>query len=170
MKPAEARRQAGISTHSGWYMRVENNGWRAVSNSAVQELGGEVPYGPPLAGNAEGVAWHHSKLRRREELAQRRKTKKRQWLQKMYELGKKEEQGGGSDGAWRLLTEGVGPGGGDAGNGSAPKQPEDDDELDDGLEEMLKWSDSLDFESYYQGWLGLATSARPEWSGEAVAY
>ena len=101
---------------------------------------------------------------------QRRKTKKRQWLQKMYELGKKEEQGGGSDGAWRLLTEGVGPGGGDAGNGSAPKQPEDDDELDDGLEEMLKWSDSLDFESYYQGWLGLATSARPEWSGEAVAY
>jgi hypothetical protein len=35
---------------------------------------------------------------------------------------------------------------------------------------MLKWSDSLDFESYHQGWLGLATSARPEWSGEAVAY
>ena len=44
---------------------------------------------------------------------------------------------------------------------------EDDD---DDLDEMLKWSDSLDFESYHQGWLGLATSARPEWSGEAVAY
>jgi hypothetical protein len=41
--PAEARRQAGLTAHSGWYTRVENNGWRPMSERSVHEMGGANP-------------------------------------------------------------------------------------------------------------------------------
>ena len=147
-----------------------------------QELGGDAPYGPQLGrpgDSAQGVAWHHSKLLRREEQAQRRKQRKRQWMQKMYAMARTEgtkgtegtEGGGGGGGTLLGPTDGEGPGGaaGDAGAATGGWSADEDD-LDGELEQMLKWSDALDFESYHKGWLGLATSARPEWPGEAVAY
>ena len=66
------------------------------------------------------------------------------------------------------------PAGGDGRRAPSPAgwsaSEEEEADFEDGVDEMLKWSDALDFDSYHQGWLGLATSARPEWSGEAVAY
>ena len=102
----------------------------------------------------------------------------------MYELGRTE---GGDAGGGKLAAEGAAPrgatggaAGGAAGGGGGRGAPspggwvgsedEGEGEGEDDLDAMLKWSDSLDFDSYHQGWLGLATSARPEWSGEAVAY
>ena len=66
------------------------------------------------------------------------------------------------------------PAGGDGRRAASPAgwsaSEEEEADFEDGVDEMLKWSDALDFDSYHLGWLGLATSARPEWSGEAVAY
>ena len=174
LSPAEARRAAGAATFTGWYARVENNGWRPVSDRAVHELGGgDAPFGPPLAGNVEGnegVPWHFSKLKRREDATIKRKQRKRQWMQKMYALGKQEAEGGSSvagGSAWRLLTDGNGGAGTGGASGTGSLDDEDDEAM---VEEMLKWSDALDFESYHQSWLGLATTARPEYAGDAVGF
>lgn len=120
-------------THSGWYKRVENNGWRPVAGTALQEFEGVVA--------AKPVPWHHSKLVRRETLAKQRKQKKLEWLQKMYKIGKE-----GADVTVAALSS--------EGHESVEGEGEDD------IEQLLKWSDDLDFDSYLQDWMGLATSSR----------
>ena len=117
--------------------------------------------------------WHHSKLLRREEQARRQKQRKRQWLKKMYALGRAE--GGGGMRGTGCTGRGAAARAGDEGRGAPSPagwsgSEEEEADFEGGVDEMLKWSESLDFDSYHQGWLGLATSARPEWSGEAVAY
>ena len=72
---------------------------------------------------------------------------------------------GGS--AWRLLTDGNGGAGAGGASGTGSLDDEDNEAM---VEEMLKWSDALDFESYHQSWLGLATTARPEYAGDAVGF
>ena len=99
----------------------------------------------------------------------------------MYAIGRAEggDAGGGGGDAGMRGTGCTGSGGAARAGGDGRRAPspagwsgseEEEADFEDGVDEMLKWSDALDFDSYRQGWLGLATSARPEWSGEAVAY
>ena len=41
---------------------------------------------------------------------------------------------------------------------------DDEDLNEEDLDQLLQWSDALDFEAYHADWLGVATSARPEWN------
>jgi len=121
-------------SHSGWYRRSENNGWRPVAGDVLGDI-------ETTARSSRPIVWHHDKTVRREAQLRKRKEKKREWLRKMYSLGKS-----GMDGTGPHL------GGADG-----------DEVLDDDLDELLQWSDSLDFDAYHADWLGVATSDRPEW-------
>jgi len=130
---------ANSSDRAGWYRRVENNGWRPVSDKLLHSVD-EVT----MRTAAAAVDWSHLRVQRREALARKKKEKKLQWLTAMYDQGRSQLKEGRAQ-----LREGAEDGRGALGEG-------EEDELD----ELLQWSDALDFDSYHQDWLGLATSAR----------
>uniref|UniRef100_A0A1I8F778 TPR_REGION domain-containing protein n=1 Tax=Macrostomum lignano TaxID=282301 RepID=A0A1I8F778_9PLAT len=66
----------------GWYRRIENNGWRLVSDRAL--AGGKTIDPDPASGAAE---FHHDRLQRRADLAAKRKQRRVQWLMKMHREG-----------------------------------------------------------------------------------
>ena len=61
-----------------WYKRVENNGWRPISDRLLLEDDEIVK-----KSSSKPVAWHHSKLVRQVDLLKKRKRKKLQWMKKM---------------------------------------------------------------------------------------
>jgi len=142
-KPGQMPR---LESREGWYRRVENNGWRPVSQKLFAE---------PVQ-QERASEWNHVKLERRQEQHMRRKQRKLQWMRRMY------SQGGGAEATVAV--------GGTPGDKSAPPAIE---EGEDDLDDLLLWSNSLDFDSYYQDWLGLATTSEkpiaalgPTWSEE----
>lgn len=136
---------AAAMHHDGWYRRTENNGWRPVAGDVLGDI-------ETTARSSRPVVWHHDKTIRREAMLLKRKQKKRAWLRQMYSLGKS----AGADGAGPPSPPLGGPGA--------------DGDLDDGdLDALLQWSDSLDFDAYHADWLGVATSARPEYRPSMMA-
>uniref|UniRef100_A0A673IPQ8 Uncharacterized protein n=1 Tax=Sinocyclocheilus rhinocerous TaxID=307959 RepID=A0A673IPQ8_9TELE len=59
--------------HSGWYQRVENNGWRILSLNKTYPT--------------KHSAFHHCKIRRRQDVARKKKIRKIEWMRKMYAEG-----------------------------------------------------------------------------------
>jgi len=125
--------------HSGWYERVENNGWRPVADRALQMADATTQ-----ETSCRVIPFHHKKSARQHNKKQWLKLRKREWMMKMYsqnkstidEWGEKEE------------AEGYDPG---------------DFEDDEGEAAMLiDWSEALDFDSYTEDWGKLATSSRSE--------
>jgi len=145
--PGDARFEAAALAmeHDGWYRRSENNGWRPVAGEALGDM-------DTTARTSRPIVWHHDKLVRREAAVRKRKERKRAWLREMYSLGKR-----GGDGVDASA------------HGRTRELSLDDDVDEDEFDELLQWSDGLDFDSYQADWLGLATSSRPEWSGTSVA-
>jgi hypothetical protein len=66
--------------HDGWYRRLERNNWRPMSMKLVEE-GLDLHLG---RGTVQQQVFHHSKSLRKDEQERRKRTKKRDWLQKMY--------------------------------------------------------------------------------------
>ena len=143
-KAGDARAElfAAIASHDGWYRRSENNGWRPVAGETLADM-------DTTARTSRPIVWHHDKLVRKEAAVQKRKERKRQWLREMYSLGK-----GGADGGAR---------------GDGDGADDFDDVDDDDLDQLIEWSDALDFDSYHADWLSLATSSRPEYSSSSSA-
>ena len=139
-KPGEARPPPTSVHKHNWYVRVENNGWRPVAERVLAD-----PDDVVVSGVAKSVEWSHVKLERRADQARRRKEKKLNWMHAMY------AQGRAADDA--------------AADGGLPDGGEGED-----VDELLRWTDALDFDAYYQDWLGMATSARPEWQGAERAF
>ena len=141
---ASQPRQAGApeaAAGASWYRRVENNGWRPVVAKAWRDID---PVATATA--ARPVVWHHSKLKRRDELARQRKQKKVAWMQKMYEQARAEQRG-------EQEAEGGGEGG---------------DFEDDDVDALLRGR-RVGPDAYHQDWLSAATSARPTWRGPVDA-
>jgi hypothetical protein len=137
----EARRAA--ETREGWYHRIENNGWRPVQASLL----GEDAIARATGGKV--VPFLPTRTQRREDVLQRRRARKLDWMRRMYA-----DKGGPAAGA-----------------AAAP----DGAAIDDGLESadcLLQWTDELDFDGYYNDWLTLATSgrARPPGLTESLDY
>lgn len=131
------------STH-GWYEREEKNGWRPISERILVE---EDPI--TLMTKLKRMPFfHHSPVVRREEKVRKAKQRKREWLAKMYrDAGAIEGGADHKDSRYALATEG---------------EEEDlfDGPLDD--QELLCWSEHLDFEGYNSSWLKLSTSLGSE--------
>ncbi|XP_076969181.1 protein MFI isoform X6 [Tamandua tetradactyla] len=64
--------------HSGWYHRIENNGWRPVSESFW------MPIENVMVADKKESEFHFSKLKRKQDLEKKRKIKKVEWMRHMY--------------------------------------------------------------------------------------
>jgi hypothetical protein len=159
----------------GWYRRVENNGWRAVTQRVAADAAGPAaPAAPPgaapdgerAAQRAQGVAFHYSRVRRGEDAAKQRKATKRAWLAALYRDGLAKERSdweadaaGGQGGQGGAGKGGGGQNGGGAGGGVGRGGESKAGEMKDAeLDELLAWSSELDFDAYVANWHVLATS------------
>uniref|UniRef100_A0A2K5I253 Uncharacterized protein n=1 Tax=Colobus angolensis palliatus TaxID=336983 RepID=A0A2K5I253_COLAP len=64
--------------HSGWYHRIENNGWRPVSDTFWLSTDGIV------VEDKKESEFHFSKLKRRQDLEKKRKLRKIEWMRQIY--------------------------------------------------------------------------------------
>eukprot|EP00736_Rhodelphis_marinus_P011497 Rmarinus@m.17561 len=131
-------RQESMET---WYKRIENNGWRPMSKRLFCESDPVT-----VSSSKKPVFVHHIRAVRREELIRRRKKKKVEWLRKIYRAGMMSD---------RAKTAG----------GSAEDDDDDgasDIDWDMEADELLQWSENLDFEAYHSNWATLATSGRSD--------
>jgi hypothetical protein len=124
--------------HSGWYQRVDNNGWRPLAEHVLIEV-------DPITAStaAKRTEYHHVPLVRQQQLAQRRKQRQLEWMAKMYALGKTGEQADTGDTAVGV----------------------DDDGMSVEDRALLAWSTALDYNAYTEEWSTLATS---QWSEDNV--
>ncbi|KAM4718543.1 protein MFI isoform 2-T2 [Anableps anableps] len=129
----------------GWYQRVENNTWRLFCSKVKSRDE------PTEICTNKRIDFHPSKMKRREDVRKWKKRKKIEWLRQMYSEGRLQAH---SDQA-HLVT---------LARSSAQEVIEtiekkgDDEILDWELDELLAWTDSLNFEEYMEEWQHLACS------------
>ncbi|XP_019479680.1 PREDICTED: uncharacterized protein C11orf65 homolog isoform X2 [Hipposideros armiger] len=131
--------------HSGWYRRIENNGWRPVSDRfwmSTEDV---------MVGNKKETKFHFSKLKRRQDMEKKRKTRKIEWMKQMYYTGNLKAKSTNSETTDLIhkATEGlikVIEGGGV------------DSVMDWEVDEVLNWTNTLNFDEYIANWKEIATS------------
>ncbi|XP_052586020.1 protein MFI [Peromyscus californicus insignis] len=131
--------------HSGWYRRVENNGWRPVSRRFWIPLESEV-----LESTKESE-FHFSKLKRKQDMEKKRKIKKIEWMRQMYYLGSLEAKATDHEtlGLIHKATKGL------------IRSIEDggvDSVMEWEVDEVLNWTNTLNFDEYIAKWKETATS------------
>lgn len=89
MKPARVKHDRNnpmpIESLEGWYQRIENNGWRPVSNKHLHQMNMDFYYGTEKF--KQRVEFKHSKQIRKQDLELKKKKKKIEWMNKMYKNG-----------------------------------------------------------------------------------
>eukprot|EP00833_Pecoramyces_ruminatium_P008240 jgi/Orpsp1_1/1182272/evm.model.c7180000080573.2 len=120
---------------TGWYTRVENNGWRPISDNFKSDIHGmdEIEFET----TQKTVQFHHLRLKRKEDVIIQKKKKKIEWLRKIYQIEKNKEE-----------------------NNDEEIDSEIQEEKDFNL--IKEWSDKLNFENYVINWKKIATTDRTE--------
>ncbi|XP_023371844.1 uncharacterized protein C11orf65 homolog [Otolemur garnettii] len=131
--------------HSGWYHRIENNGWRPVSDRFWRSTDSvEVE-------NKKESEFHFSKLKRREDLEKKRKIRKIEWMKQMYYAGSLQAKSrdlktlGFIHTATKGLIRAIEDGGIDS-------------VMEWEVDELLNWTNTLNFDEYIANWKEIATS------------
>jgi len=132
-----------------WYRRRENNSWRMLSDKLFLEYSAKD--------EIRNIPTRHKKfcfdrVQRRKEAQQKKKLRKIQWMTQLYTNGGLEARKGSSDELRRMVkvaTEGIFTTIDEKGGHVV-----EDWEVD----ELLKWTNSLNFEEYHNEWHHLATS------------
>jgi len=127
------------------YERKENNGWRSVTLEILIDSD-EDPKKRKI--KKLGQRFHYSRQVRKEDKMIARKQKKRKWMMKMYREGLAKERP-------EVLAAAAGRG------GSMNMQLEvdfDGDNWEEEAENLLEWSNELDFDSYLNEWGQIGTS------------
>ncbi|KAK6187563.1 hypothetical protein SNE40_005561 [Patella caerulea] len=137
---------------SGWYQRVENNGWRLVSDRLIHHIMSD-----PVTweSSKKKYEFHHDKLHRKQDVEKRRKKKKIDWMKMMYKEGMLKARS--RDIETVKLIEGAAGGMVATIDNIGPEALEEWE-----VDELLDWTTSLNFEDYWTGWKDLATSAHSE--------
>lgn len=114
------------------------------------------------------VSFHHLKLRRKENMAVKRRMRKLMWLKKLYADGESEEdhfpqqqqqqQDNGNAIQWNQASIKAMEGSKDKGGGGGAAEV--DGEGEDNA--LLEWSQDLDFDSYVAEWSVLATTGKSD--------
>uniref|UniRef100_A0A673CFC5 Uncharacterized protein n=1 Tax=Sphaeramia orbicularis TaxID=375764 RepID=A0A673CFC5_9TELE len=110
---------------TGWYRRMENNGWRLFSNKMLPKDESTV------IGADKKLDFHYSKLQRRQDVDRWRKRRKLEWLRHMYRRGRLQS---------RLAMDAT-----EKNEEVQEEEQEEQEELEE-LEELLTWSNTLNFE------------------------
>ena len=144
----------------GWYRRYENNDWRPVTLRTVRDAKSEAEQ------RKEDIAerFHYSKVKRGEDSVKRQKRRKREWMRKLYAEGLAKERHQ-SEIARDKIRKGRALGGQEIGMGAAVDF--DADTWEEEAEDLLTWTETLDFESYLDDWKGIGTSGPAEQDLEA---
>ncbi|XP_052045313.1 protein MFI [Apodemus sylvaticus] len=137
--------QAEDNSNSGWYRRVENNGWRPVSYRFWMPTESEV------LDSTKESEFHFSKLKRKQDLEKKRKIKKIEWMRQMYYMGSLEAKATDHEtlGLIQKATKGL------------IKSIEDggvDSVMEWEVDEVLNWTNTLNFDEYIASWRETATS------------
>ncbi|XP_008154313.1 protein MFI isoform X1 [Eptesicus fuscus] len=129
----------------GWYHRIENNGWRLVSDRFL------VSTEDVIIEDKKETKFHFSKLKRRQDIEKKRKIRKIEWMRQMYHSGHLEAK------STNLKTLGL--------INRASKglmQSIEDGGIDSVMEwevdEVLNWTNTLNFDEYVANWKEIATS------------
>lgn len=140
---------------SEWYMRTDGNGWRSVSAKSLEDARDD-----PVTATTTTyqLPYHYSKLKRVQNKEAQRKAAKRAWMKKLYSQGLANEKDEFHRSRSTLVRR--------AAAADRPLKPEDtqflfdfdDDNWEQAAEEMLQWSDNLDFDEYLDDWRAVATS------------
>ncbi|KAJ8010861.1 hypothetical protein DPEC_G00079530 [Dallia pectoralis] len=135
---------------AGWYRRVENNGWRRLSGKTA--LQGDII---TLETNGKKASFHHSKLHRRQDVERRKKRRKIEWLKQMYDLGCLIANTEHSETA--VLVEKSARGMMDAVEKLGTAHI-----LEWEVDELLEWTNALNFDEYIHEWKNVGTSKSSE--------
>ncbi|XP_062948519.1 protein MFI-like [Cynocephalus volans] len=130
---------------SGWYRRIENNGWRPVSDRFwVSTDHVEVE-------DKKEIEFHFSKLKRRQDLDKKRKIRKIEWMRQMYYAGSLEAKSTHPEtlGFIHTATKGLIRAIEDSGIDSVMEWE---------VDEVLNWTNTLNFDEYIANWKEIATS------------
>ncbi|KAF6332609.1 hypothetical protein mRhiFer1_001672 [Rhinolophus ferrumequinum] len=130
---------------SGWYRRIENNGWRPVADRfwmSTEDV---------MVGNKKESKFHFSKLKRRQDMEKKRKIRKIEWMKQMYYTGSLQAKSTNSETTDLIhkATEGLIRAIEDGGIDSV---------MDWEVDEVLNWTNSLNFDEYIANWKEIATS------------
>ncbi|XP_074072735.1 protein MFI-like [Macrotis lagotis] len=130
----------------GWYKRVENNGWRPVSKRFWKDID-EITE----EGNRRTIDFHFSKLKRRQDSNIRRKHKKIRWMRQMYYAGSLETRKADPLCTDLILkaTKGL---------IKAIDESGMDSVMEWEVDEILNWTNTLNYEEYVDNWKSIATS------------
>ncbi|XP_042636292.1 protein MFI [Orycteropus afer afer] len=131
--------------HSGWYRRIENNGWRPVSDRFWMPAENAI-----LEDKKESI-FHFSKLKRRKDLEKKRKIRKIEWMRQMYYAGSLEAKSTNYEtiGLIHTATKGLIRAIEDGGIDSVMEWE---------VDEVLNWTNTLNFDEYIANWKEIATS------------
>ncbi|CAG5128663.1 unnamed protein product, partial [Candidula unifasciata] len=133
----------------GWYKRIENNGWRLMSDRLIQHIMSD----PVTRETSKKVHnFDHNRLQRKQDVEKRKKQRKIEWMQKMYKEGMLKAKT--EDVEMAQLVEGTVAGMMAAVSDQGPQILEDWE-----VDELLDWTTGLDFDDYRDSWVRLATSA-----------
>ncbi|XP_066438186.1 protein MFI isoform X1 [Eleutherodactylus coqui] len=130
---------------NGWYTRVENNGWRRLTLRLPGTLD-EV-----TAADNKRLPFSHSKLQRKQEVLKKQKQRKIDWMRKMYYEGRLHAQTTDPDTAVLVqrATEGV---------IQSVEQHGIEAVLDWEVDELLNWTNALNYDEYISDWKAIGTS------------
>ncbi|XP_041054966.1 protein MFI [Carcharodon carcharias] len=133
---------------SGWYKRMENNDWRSLSEKCFVTTTDYMEFEP----NRKTTTFHHCKLQRRQEVVRKRKQRKIEWMKKMYYEGMLQAQTLDPNTAVLVhrATEGV---------INSVEQNGPNAVLDWEVDELLEWTNALNFEKYLNDWMEIACSS-----------
>ncbi|XP_067145878.1 protein MFI [Apteryx mantelli] len=150
---------------SGWYKRIENNGWRLLSIRFWRTI-------DPVTdeGNKKAEEFHYSKMKRKQEIEKKRKKRKIEWMKKMkvqinelpappqsLPAGTKYYAGSlwvtTEDPTAAILIQRAAEGIVDA-----AKKEGSNNVMDWEVDEILRWTNALNYEEYISQWNKTATS------------
>ncbi|XP_048196704.1 protein MFI [Perognathus longimembris pacificus] len=130
---------------SGWYRRVENNGWRPVSDRFWLSTDNEI------VESQKEMEFHFSKLKRRQDIEKKRKIKKIEWMKQMYYTGTLAAKTSSYETVDLIHT---------ATKGLIRTIEEGgvDSVMEWEVDEVLNWTNTLNFDEYIANWKQIATS------------
>ncbi|KAM4701794.1 protein MFI [Discoglossus pictus] len=132
--------------YSGWYTRMENNGWRLLT---VRVYNGTDQI--TATDNHKRITFHHSRLQRKQDVEKRQKQRKIDWMKKMYYEGSLQAQTTDPNTAILVqrATQGV---------IQTVEQHGSEIVMDWEVDELLNWTNALNYEEYIGGWKAIGTS------------
>ena len=141
----------------GWYQRSDNNGWRPITDNVL------APFDSVESATAKKArTYHFDKKKRAEVTAAERRKKKLKWLKKLYFDAKRSDDAEVEKA--RLLEGGLtqhptttkgeeNP----FSNPALEVMPES--QFEAYVDDLLEWSETLDYDKYTENWTQIATSA-----------